>query len=146
MTGFAVRSCHTGIAPLSVWIVALKMCPGREAPPLSNPSRPTYTTSWFAPVGWAAMERISVSPLHATPSAPLSRLGLIALALVQPAPLAKPRHTRQVPISSWVESSGSTRNAAGEPIEYPSPFTSASVTTGVVPKPEAAHETGLEQR
>ena len=58
----------------------------------------------------------------------------MALLRLQPGPLAGPRHTRQVPISNCVASSGSTRNGAGVGMASPSPPTSASVTTGLVPK------------
>ena len=44
----------------------------------------------------------------------------MALASLQPTPLAGPRHTRQVPISNCELVSGSTRKGAGAVIVYPS--------------------------
>ena len=61
----------------------------------------------------AAMERMSALPLQETAEAAPERMGLMALAEVQPEPDAGPRHTRQVATSSCVASTGSTRKAAG---------------------------------
>src|ERR1700722_2162201 len=96
-------------------------------------------TSLLAESARAAIERISPSPLQGMLVSPLSRMGLIALLVLQPVPLAGPRHTRQVPIRSCESSSGSTRNGAGVGIVSPSPPTSASVTIGLTPK-----ETGVQ--
>ena len=101
---------------------------------------PRYTTSLVALTGSAAIERISASPLHVPLVAPVSRIGLIAFVPLHPTPLAGPRHTRQVPISNCVVSTGSTRKGAGEGIACPSPPTSLSLTTGVVPKSAGVHE------
>src|SRR5580698_5940798 len=92
-------------------------------------------------MGSAAIERIKPFPLQAVSVAPPSRIGLIAFEPVQLLPSAGPRHTRQVPISNCDGSTGSTRNGAGTVIAYPSPPTSASVTTGVVPKAEGVQST-----
>src|ERR1700744_3683273 len=99
----------------------------------------------------AAMVRMSgslVEPLLQELLWEPSRKGLIALAPVQTGPelLPGPRHTRQVPISSWDASSGSTRNGAGNGMDLPSPPTSAFVTAGPAPKSDGVQEPPCEQR
>src|SRR5208337_414869 len=95
--------------------------------------------------GMAAMERMSALPLQETAKAPPERMGLMALAEVQPGP-AGPCHRRQVATSNWVSSIGSTRNGAGRGMASPSPATSASLTTGVVPKAEVVQGADCEHR
>src|ERR1700722_2635303 len=101
-------------------------------------------TSVLAESARAAMERMSPSPLQGTPVAPLSRIGLIALEALHPLPLSGRRHTRHVPMISSESSSGSTRNGAGVGIASPSPPTSASVTTGLVPNEADVQAAGCE--
>src|SRR5580692_2963619 len=103
-------------------------------------------TSLLAESASAAIDRISPSPLHGTPVAPLSRIGLIALLVLQLPPLAGPRHTRQVPMRSFEGSSGSTMNGADVGIVSPSPPTSASVTTGLTPNEAGVQAAGCEHQ
>ena len=73
----------------------------------------------------------------------------MAFVPIQLTPLAGPRQTRQVPISNCVVSTGSTMNGAGTPItpmSYPSPPTSASVTTGLAPNAAGVQSSESEHR
>src|SRR5579871_2979265 len=66
--------------------------------------------------------------------------------MVHPFPLAGPRQTRHVPMSSWDGSTGSTMKGAGVVIVNPSLFTSALETTGTEPKSAGVHGLDCEHR
>src|SRR6201995_1812733 len=64
-----------------------------------------------------------------------SRMGEMALAADHPEPDLGPRQRRQVPMSTWLLSTMSKRNAAGQAMSRPSFCTWDSPIAGVAPKP-----------